>query len=514
MLNVLLTAALIGGLVWCISSIVAPVHNSYAASKGPLLSQDQTKVLQQMNQEQTAIGKAVTPAVVSITGTKVIRQREGDMPSLDDPFFRQFFGRGFSLPREWKERFLGSGAIVSEDGYIITNNHVVDKAKDKEVTVILGDRREFKGKIVGTDSKSDLAVVKIDAKGLASLPWSDSNNLQVGEIVFAVGSPFGYSQTLTKGMVSFIGRTGVIDGGRGYENFIQTDAAINPGNSGGPLVNIRGEIVGINTAIASTTGGFNGVGFAIPSNLAHTVLESIVKHGKVVRPWLGVQIQPLNEDLAKSFGLEGVKGALVNEASQGSPAEKAGIHKGDVIVQFGGEEVLDPGQLKYLVGQSPADAKVKVGIVRDGKKKDIEVKLEEQPRNLEAHFSGYRKSEGEDEEEGAAGEAEYNNVLDGITVQDLTRSLAERYEIPSEMQGVLVTGVDSDSLASDKGIRKGDVIQEVKRQAVKSVADYRKIAAKIKKDETVLLSVNRQGMSVFMALTPSSEGGKKKEPSD
>ena len=510
MVNVLLTAGLIAGLVWGISSFVGLTHNGYAAAKGPIVTADQTKILQQLNQEQTAIAKAVTPAVVSITGTKEMRARGGDQsPMFDDPFFRQFFGREFNMPRHWQERFLGSGAIVSEDGYIVTNNHVVDKAKDKKVTVIFADRRELEGKIVGVDPKSDVAVVKVDAKGLPALPWGDSNNLQVGEYVFAVGSPFGYSQTLTKGMVSFIGRTGIIDGGKGYENFIQTDAAINPGNSGGPLVNIRGEIVGINAAIASASGGFNGIGFAIPSKLARGVLESLVKYGKVMRPWLGVSLQDLTEGLAESFGNQGLKGALVGQVVKGSPAEKVGIQRGDVIVKFGADDVLDSGHLKYLVGQSPVDSKVKIEVVRNGKKKEFEVKLEVQPKDFETRFGGHR-GEGEDEE-GESGQAEYSNALNGITVQDLTKTLAERLDIPADVQGVLVSDVDPDSVAGQKGLRKGDVIEEVKREPVKSVADFNKIASKIKKNETVLLSINRQGMSMFLALTPSSDGGEKKD---
>lgn len=510
MVNVLLTAGLIAGLVWGISSIVAPIRDGFAAAKGPLVTPDQTKLLQQLNQEQTAIGKAVTPAVVSITGTKEIRARGGDQsPMLDDPFFRQFFGREFNMPHRLQEHFLGSGAIVSEDGYIVTNNHVVDKAKDKKVTVIFADRRELEGTIVGVDPKSDVAVVKVDAKNLPALPWGDSSNLQVGECVFAIGSPFGYSQTLTKGMVSFIGRTGIIDDGKGYENFIQTDAAINLGNSGGPLVNIHGEIVGINSAIASASGGFNGIGFAVPSSLARSVVESLVKYGKVMRPWLGVSIGNLDEGLARSFGTEGVKGALVNEVSKGSPAEKAGILRGDVLTKFGTNAVLDSGHLKYLVGQSPVDSKVKIEVVRDGKKKEFEVTLVVQPKDFEARFGGHRG--GGEEEESESGQADYSNALNGITVQDLTKTLAERLDIPVDAQGVLVSDVDPDSVAGQKGLRKGDVIEEVKREPVKSAADFNKIASNIKKNETVLLSINRQGMSLFLALTPASDSGEKKD---
>lgn len=495
--KVLFTAVLIGVVIWGISSILVPLPNGYAAVKGPLVSPQHTKTLQQMNQELTAIAEAVTPAVVSITGTKVVSAQEGHSPFFDDPFFRRFFGREFEIPRQWQERFLGSGAVMSEDGYILTNNHVVDRAKDKQVTVVFADRHELTGKIIGVDPDTDVAVVKVNAKGLAALPWGNSSALQVGEIVLAVGSPFGYSQTLTKGMVSFIGRTGVIGDRRAYENFIQTDAAINPGNSGGPLVNIRGEVVGLNTAIASASGGFQGIGFAIPSNLARTVLESLVKHGKVLRPWLGVSIRDLDEGLAEAFDMKDLKGALVNEVSEDSPAAKAGIQRGDVIVRFGGEEVLDSGHLKFLVGQSVPDEIVKLELIRDGKEKVLSVKLELQPKDFEARFGGLRR------EEQSAGE--FENVLNGIAVQDLSEVAAKRYNIPSGVQGVLIADVKTDSIAAKKGLREGDVIEEVKRQPVKSVSDYETIASAIKRDETVLLSINREGTSLFVALTPEED---------
>jgi len=498
----LLTVLLVSGLVWGIFNIVLTTETATAAPKGPLLGENQTKLLQQINQEQTALAKAVTPAVVMITGTKEVRRSRGEHPYFDEPFFREFFGREFQWPRQWQERFLGSGAVVSEDGYILTNHHVVDKAKGKKVAVIFADRRELEGRIVGSDSKTEVAVIKVDAKGLPALPWGNSNELQVGEVVFAVGSPFGYSQTLTKGMVSYLGRTGIIDGGKGYENFIQTDAAINPGNSGGPLVNIRGEIVGVNTAIASASGGFNGVGFAVPSNLARNVVDSLIKHGKVMRPWLGVSLQDLNEGLAKSFGQEGVKGALISDLVKDSPADKAGLQRGDVVVRFGNEEVHDSGHLKYLVGQSPADGSVKVSVLRDGKKKDFVVKLEPQPKDFESRFGG-RQAESEEEEGESETDSARDNVLNGISVQNLNKALVDRYDVPSDVEGVLVTDVVPDSVAGEKGLRRGDVIEEVKRQPVKSVADFERIGSKIGEDETVLLAVNRRGMSLFIALTPA-----------
>src|SRR3990170_1758434 len=290
------------------------------------------------------VSKAVKPAVVNISTTRLIKGEEGGAqtnPFFEDPFFRRFFGdefyRQFEAPRQRKEESLGSGVII-DCGYIVTNNHVIAKAD--EIKVVLSDKREFKGKLVGTDPKSDLAVIKIAASNLPTIPWGDSTRLEVGEYVLAVGNPFGLNQTITMGIVSAVGRANV--GIADYEDFIQTDAAINPGNSGGALINVHGELIGVNTAIFSRSGGYMGIGFAVPANMARTVMQSLIKGGKVIRGWLGVSIQQVTPELAKQFGLKEARGALVSEVIAESPAVAAGLKDGDVITAFDGKPVESP----------------------------------------------------------------------------------------------------------------------------------------------------------------------------
>jgi len=316
-----------------------------------------------------SVAKAAQPAVVNISSSRKViagaQQPPSPSPFFDDPFFRRFFGeefrRRFQLPPERREQGLGSGVLVSPDGYIVTNNHVIAEAE--EVTVLLADSRRFTAKVVATDPRTDVAVIKIDAKGLPMLPWGDSSRLQVGEMVLAVGNPFGLNQTVTMGIISAVGRAhmGIVD----YEDFIQTDAAINPGNSGGALVNLKGELIGINTAIFSQSGGYMGIGFAIPSNMAKGVMQSLIKHGKVIRGWLGVGIQDLTEDLAKEFGVAEIKGALVSDVASDGPAAKAGLERGDVITSFNNVSVKDSTQLRSLVTESEPGATVTLTILRD-----------------------------------------------------------------------------------------------------------------------------------------------------
>ena len=328
------------------------------------------------------ISKAATPTVVNISTTRLVKNEVGPNPFFEDPFFRRFFGdefgRQFEQPRERKEQSLGSGVIVESNGIIITNNHVIANAD--EIKVSLSDKREFKGKVLGTDPKTDIAVLKIEARDLPAIPMGDSSKMEVGEYVLAIGNPFGLHQTVTMGIISAIGRANV--GISDYEDFIQTDAAINPGNSGGALVNTRGELIGINTAIFSKSGGYMGIGFAIPTNMARAVLESIKKEGKVVRGWLGVSIQEINPNLAKQFGIKENAGALVSDVMEKSPAEKAGIKRGDVIVQYQGNPVDNPGHLRNSVAQTRVGTRVKMAIIRDKKEIPVEVNIGEQPKDL------------------------------------------------------------------------------------------------------------------------------------
>lgn len=447
-----------------------------------------------MDQGFVAVAKATTPAIVNISTTRVIKNPSGSpmTPFSEDPFFRQFFGdefyRQFEIPKERREQSLGSGVIVDPNGLIVTNNHVVAKAD--EIKVLLGDKREFKGKVVGTDPKTDVAVVKINAKDLPTIPWGDSDKLQVGEYVLAIGNPFGLNQTVTMGIVSAVGRANV--GIAEYEDFIQTDAAINPGNSGGALVNARGELIGINTAIFSQSGGYMGVGFAVPSDMVKSVMESLVKTGKVVRGWLGVSIQEVSPELAKQFALPEAKGAVVTDILENSPAAKAGLQQGDVIVSFDGAPVENTGTLRNRVAQTPIGKKVKVGVIRDKKEKELEVLIAEQPKEI---------GRGQGESPGTPDEA-VSTALSGIEVRDLSPNLVQRYGLSKSDKGVVITQIEQGSAAADSGLREGDLVVEINRQAVRSVKDYDRLAAKVGKEDTVLLLVNRQGRNSYFAIKP------------
>ncbi len=435
------------------------------------------------------IAERTTPAVVNISTTRVIKGRQGaPNPFSNDPFFERFFGdefsRQFDVPKTRREQSLGSGVIVDPAGYIVTNNHVVAQAD--EIKVLLSDKREFVGKVVGTDPKTDVAVVKINATGLPTIPWGDSTQLKVGEYVVAIGNPFGLNQTVTMGIISAVGRANV--GIADYEDFIQTDAAINPGNSGGALVNTRGELIGVNTAIFSRSGGYMGIGFAIPSNMAKLVMTSLLKEGKVVRGWLGVSIQEVNAELAKQFGLKETHGALVSDVLKETPAERAGLRRGDVITKYNGREVSNAGQLRNLVAETPLGQKVRVTVIRDKQEKELEVKIEEQPKDVSGGG-------------GKPGEAPANETLSGVAVQDLTPELADRLNLPRGAAGVVVTEVESGSTAEAAGVQAGDVIMEINRQSVKSTKDYRRIIQGLQAGESVLLLINRNGQMLFLTIS-------------
>ena len=435
-------------------------------------------VLSRVSDAMVVIVSAVRPSVVNISTTRVIQRRGSGSPFFDDPFFRRFFGddmfRQFDMPREERSSSLGSGTIVREDGYILTNNHVVKDAE--EIKVTLSDKREFEGEVIGTDPKSDLAVIKIDVDGLPALEWGDSDRLRVGEMVIAVGSPYGLSQTVTSGIVSAKGRANVRIAD--YEDFIQTDAAINPGNSGGPLINVRGELVGINTAIFSTTGGYQGIGFAIPSNMARVVLDSLIEKGKVIRGWLGVTIQTVTKELAEQFSIQEGKGALVSDVVEDSPAEKAGIRRGDIIVKYNGREVDDSLGLRNMVAATLPGKEVKVAVIREGKEKTLSVPIGELT----------------DERTGLVGA--YENALKDVHVQDLTPELRQSLGISKKVKGVVVTDAPQRT-----GLKRGDVLLELNRRPVESVSDYDKLASKIRKDQDVLLLVYRDGGVFYMTLS-------------
>jgi serine protease Do len=393
------------------------------------------------------------------------------------------------VPKEHKEQSLGSGVIVSEDGYIITNNHVIEMAQ--EIKVLLGDKRDFKAKLVGADPKTDIAVIKIDARGLPALSWGDANKLKVGEIVFAIGNPFGLNQTVTMGVISAVGRANV--GIADYEDFIQTDAAINPGNSGGALLNARGELVGINTAIISRTGGYQGIGFAVPSSMARQVMDSLVKYNKVVRGWLGVSIQEVTSDLAEEFGVRNLKGALVSRVMKGSPADKAGIRQGDVILQFNGKDVEDTGHLRNMVSQTPIATKVKVRLFRQKKEIEVEVSVSELPRKLAD------ASPSSDEEPGNHKES---SALAGIVVRELTPEIAGHFGLDESEKGVVIVKTDPDSRAYEAGIRPGDIILQLNQKNIPTLEAYKKAAGTIRSKDRILLLVRRKGEDLFVTLKP------------
>jgi serine protease Do len=441
-----------------------------------------------------AVAKVTMPAVVNISTTRVVKSSGNEMnPFMQDPLFRHFFGdefgKRFRVPRERRENSLGSGVIVDPAGYIVTNNHVVAQAD--EIKVLLSDKREFAGKVVGSDPKTDVAVVKINAKNLPSVPWADSDKLEVGEYVLAIGNPFGLNQTVTQGIVSAIGRANV--GIADYEDFIQTDAPINPGNSGGALVNVRGELVGINTAIFSRSGGYMGVGFAVPSNMVHTVMQSLLKNGKVVRGWLGVSIQEVTPQLAKQFGLAEASGALVNRVLPRSPAAEAGFKKGDIITALNGKTMDSPSMLRNLVAQSPVGSVVKVQVLRNRKTQTLDVKIAEQPKEIaQANTDQGEAPAAEDDAGGFA----------GLELDDLTRDAARQLGLPEGIRGVLVSDVAEGSSAEEAGIEQGDVIVEVNHVAVRNLAEFRRAVAKLKKAGDVLLLVNRRGDELYVALQP------------
>ena len=433
----------------------------------------------------------VAPSVVNVFSTKMVRNPFGrDLrPLFDDPLFRRFFGDQFDeesprqMPRMQKQQSLGSGVIVSKDGHILTNNHVVDGADEVKVA-LLGDKREFTAKVVGRDPKTDIAVLKIDAGDLPPLTLAASDKVAVGDVVLAVGNPFGIGQTVTMGIVSATRRGGM--GIEEYEDFIQTDASINPGNSGGALVDTDGRLVGICTAILSRSGGNQGVGFAVPMDLARNVMEQILKKGRVVRGYLGVSIQDVTPELRKEFSVPEGRGALVGGVNQDGSAAEAGLKSGDVIVEFDGKPVADSRALKLMVGATAPGAKADVKVLRDGKEKSFTVTLKEMPDKVAGSESAG--------EETIAGE-----VLRGVTLTAIDEDARRLLDLPSTLKGALVSEIDADSVAFDAGLREGNVIQEINREPVASVQEA---AAAIRKasGKRLVLLVWSQGGSRFVVV--------------
>ncbi|MEP7152529.1 MAG: DegQ family serine endoprotease [Nitrospira sp.] len=469
-------------LIWSYASLTT----SHASNPSPVVEERSTTLPGSLPSAGFAdVAKAVTPAVVNITTSAAEQVSDSTHPrGRADEFFGAPFGpRRFAPPMEPRERRgggQGSGVIVSPDGYILTNNHVIDGAKT--VTITLPDKREFKGRIVGSDPKSDIAVIKIDGSNLPTITWGDSTRLQVGEYVLAVGNPFGLNSTVTLGIVSALGRGRM--GITQYEDFIQTDAAINPGNSGGPLVNTRGELIGLNTAIFSQSGGYQGVGFAVPTSMSKPIYESLVKTGKVVRGYLGIGIQDLNQDLAKSFDLKGSNGAIVTDLKEDGPAEKAGLKQGDVITAFQGAPIEDAVTLQRAVTRSAVGSKATVKVMREGHERDLSVTIGELPDNQQVAKVETGPSD---------------QPLAGLAVQELDRETAQELGLKGKLQGVVVTSVDPESEAERAGLMPGDVIREINRKPVTSMKDYDRAASDLKKGQNVLVLINRRGASLYLS---------------
>ncbi len=436
----------------------------------------------------------VSPSVVKITvqaKAKKVEFRDGDGPGMNDPLFRQFFGGHLPEMRQEPMNGLGSGVIISSDGYVVTNNHVVEGADS--VTVALADGRELPAKVVGRDPLTDIAVVKVEAKDLPAITFADSSKILAGDRVLAIGNPFGIGETVTSGIVSATGRrVGILNDVHGYEDFIQTDAAINPGNSGGALVDVDGRLIGINTAILSRSGGFQGVGLAVPSNMVGHVADSLVRSGHVVRGFLGVNIQSITPALVDSFNLKTRNGALVAGVTPDSPASRAGLKEGDVITRMNGQEVTDSNNLALAVSGEAPGTKVAFDVLRDGKDLKIEATTGERPGS--PHDGNELASSGDDQ-----------GVLNGVAVDDLTSETRQQFNLPSNLHGALVTNVDPDSAAARSGISAGDVILEINRHRVESAQDAVKLSEKSDSKKTLLRLWSR-GSTLFVVVDESNQG--------
>lgn len=482
------TGALVASvLLWSVPLLPLGLFGSGTSEAQPQSTAAPTDQLPSL----ASVAKEARPAVVNISTTQKVERRRRMRPfpmpgpgpfGEEDPFeefFRRFFG---DQPPLGPQRSLGSGFIISKDGYIITNNHVIGNAD--QITVRLSDKEEYDAKVIGTDDKTDIALIKINAKHpLPSVPLGKSADLQVGDWVIAIGNPFGLEETVTAGIVSAKGR---VIGAGPYDDFIQTDASINPGNSGGPLLNLKGEVIGINSAIFSQSGGNIGIGFAIPIDLAKSVVTQLRTTGKVTRGWLGVMIQSVTPELARSFGLKEPTGALVADVTKDGPADRAGVKRGDVIIAFNGTSIKDSHDLPALVAQTPVGEKAEVTVLRGGKEQTFTVKLGELTDQQ-------AKAEGGEE----SGESW------GMTVANLTTDIARRFQLDRDQKGVVVIDVDSGSPAELAGIQPGDVIEEVNRQRIESVDDFTKAVASAKDRDTLLLLARRGDFTSFFALRKS-----------
>jgi serine protease Do len=487
----------------------------FTLAENAKLNLDDVKVLSAMEQEYTKLVEAVVPSVVSITASKRIQG-----PMMIDPYELWFRGRLRGVPQEREARSLGSGVIVSKEGHIITNHHVV--ADVDQVQVQLSNGKEAPARVIGTDEENDIAVLKVDGMDVTPLPFGDSDQVKVGSRVIAVGNPFGLEETVTQGIISAKGRRAMQDS---TNEFFQTDAAINPGNSGGPLVNLRGEIIGINSSIYSGSGGWQGVGFAIPSNVARRTMESILKKGRVVRGYLGIVMQPLTQDLAQQFGMKDTRGVVVAEVTPDSPAQKAGVQSGDVIVKFDGNEIADLQELRNRVAAVDVGSKVEIVVRRGKQDTTLTAKIAERPAdfvalrqqqpapqmqpNIPAPPQPMRppsSSQRQNPGDGGAvpapkngGNAAAGNVLSGVQIGEIPPDHQD--DLPPNVHGVMVMDIDENSPAAES-LQQGDVIEEINREPVNSVADYNRIVQKLAPNEKQMLFIARGKTRSFVVLTP------------
>ena len=467
-----------------------------ATAPAPRLEVDETPVARAAGPHISfaPIVKKVTPAVVKIVVTaKASQNSPPGWFGFDDPFWRRFFGdrfgnpspnpapgRQFRIPRQFG---LGSGVIITKDGYILTNNHVVDGAD--EVKVTLQDRRELTAKVIGRDPKSDIAVIKVEAQDLPFVPMASSDKVEVGDLVLAIGNPFGVGQTVTTGIVSATGRGNL--GIEEYEDFIQTDAAINPGNSGGALVDVEGRLIGINTAIYSRSGGNQGIGFAIPSNLARNVMDSLVKYGHVSRGYLGIMIQDVTPSLAKAFKLPDANGALIDDVVSGGPADKAGLKNGDVVIEYNGKKVRDSRHLNLTLAK-PSPAPGCRESCATASTRTLEVPSGTCPTIRNRAIQPFERRR--------------HGTLNGVTVSDLDARARRQFDIPESVKGVIVTDLEPDSAAAEAGLKPGDVIQEINRTPVKTAEEAVRLTER-PRSKVTMMRVWRNGGSRYMVVDES-----------
>jgi len=473
-------AVLVAGLVLGAAGIAIAHSTQKAVSNPPATLKFADSNEGPSRTSYAPVVKNVLPSVVNISSSKVVKVDHQTSQQME-PFFRQFFGDGegpFEAPRDRREKSLGSGVIVSPEGYVLTNNHVVDGAT--EVKVTLSDKREYVAKIVGTDPKTDVAVLKIDAQNLKPVTLGDSSKVEVGDTALAIGNPFGVGQTVTRGIISATGRGNL--GIEDYEDFLQTDAPINPGNSGGALINDRGELVGINTAILTHSQGSEGIGFAVPVNLARQVMDQILKNGKVERAFMGILPQDMTPEMAKAFGQKDARGVVVGDVTANSPAAEGGVRRGDILLEVDGKPVATANELRMTISMMQPGTDVRLKVLRDGSEHQISVKLGEMPTE-----TAMVKPDGSDS----------TKALDGVEVSNLSPEMADKLGLPAASKGVVVTDVDPSSKVADSGLRKGDVIQEVNHESVKNVSEFQSALKKGGSDP--LLLVNREGRTFFIA---------------